>query len=146
MLSMDHVAIMKKSWHLLPKILSGEKTIESRWYMHRCEAWGKVSAGDTVFFKNSGEPVTVHARVKKVLQFEHLAPAKVRSILEKYGGRGGIGNESFGSIWSWAKRKTYCVLVFLEHPSAVQPFRINKMGFGSAAAWLCVGRIASVKR
>ena len=25
---MDHVAIMQKSWGLLPKILSGEKTIE----------------------------------------------------------------------------------------------------------------------
>ncbi len=143
---MDHVAIMKKSWQLLPKILSGEKTIESRWYAHRCEAWDKVKKGDRVFFKNSGEPVTIRARVKKVLQFEHLTPAKVRSILEKYGGRGGIGNESFDSTWCWAKRKTYCVLVFLEYPSAIQPFRINKTGFGSAAAWLCVGRIDSVKR
>lgn len=32
---MEHVAIMKKSWGLTRKILSGEKTIESRWYRFR---------------------------------------------------------------------------------------------------------------
>ena len=140
------MAIMKKSWHLLPKILSGEKTIESRWYAHRAEAWGKVYAGDAVFFKNSGEPVTLRARVKKVLQFENLAPGRVRRILKMYGGKGKIGNESFGGMWQWAKNKKYCVLVFLEQPRPVQPFVINKTGFGSAAAWLAVKNIGTVKR
>ena len=30
---MQHVAIMKKSWGLTDKILSGQKKIESRWYL-----------------------------------------------------------------------------------------------------------------
>ncbi len=142
---MDHVAIMKKSWHLLSKILSGEKTIESRWYMHRCEAWDKVAKGDTVFFKNSGEPVIVKAEVRKVLQFDKLTPARVKRILEQYGGKDGIGSESLSGIWKWARGKAYCVLIFLKNPKTVRPFRIDKTGYGSAAAWLSVNDIRTIK-
>jgi len=66
---MDHIAIMKKSWGLLPKILSGEKTCESRWYKFKRDPWDKVKEGDTLWFKDSGEPVSVKARVRKVSQF-----------------------------------------------------------------------------
>ena len=54
---MDHVAIMNKSWGLIPKILSGSKTIESRWYKTKRTPWDKIAKGDTVYFKNSGEQV-----------------------------------------------------------------------------------------
>ena len=40
-IDMDHVAIMKKSWGLIPKILDGRKKIESRWGIHKCSPWGK---------------------------------------------------------------------------------------------------------
>lgn len=52
---MHHVAIMKPSWKLIPKILSGEKTIESRWYQTRRAPWNGIAAGDVVYFKDSGE-------------------------------------------------------------------------------------------
>ena len=35
---MEHVAIMKKSWGLIEKILSEEKTAESHWYKTKQEA------------------------------------------------------------------------------------------------------------
>ena len=38
---MEHLAIMKKSWKLLPKILKGEKKIEARWYVSRVCPWNK---------------------------------------------------------------------------------------------------------
>ncbi|MBI3413268.1 MAG: hypothetical protein HY051_04265, partial [Candidatus Aenigmarchaeota archaeon] len=66
---MYHVAIMKKSWGLTEKILDRRKTIESRWYKHRRTPWNKIKKGDTVYFKNSGEPVSIKTRVKKVMQF-----------------------------------------------------------------------------
>ena len=58
---MDHVATMRKSWEFLPKILSGEKTIESRWLKNKSVPWGRVCIGDTIYFKNTGEPVTAKA-------------------------------------------------------------------------------------
>ena len=55
--SMHHVAIMNKSWNLIPKIISGEKSIESRWYQTKRTPWDKIKAGDKIFFKNSGEAI-----------------------------------------------------------------------------------------
>ena len=48
---MDHVAIMKKSWGLTEKIISGEKKIESRWYKFRHSPWGKIKKGDNLFVR-----------------------------------------------------------------------------------------------
>src|SRR3989344_5229083 len=79
---MNHVAIMNKSWGLLPKILSGEKTIESRFYKNRVAPWGKIKAGETVYFKNSGEPVTLRTKVEKIIQYEDLNPRLVKQLLE----------------------------------------------------------------
>lgn len=140
---MEHVAIMKKSWKLLPKILTGEKTIESRWYKTKREAWGKVKTGDTVYFKNSGEPVGVKAKVWKVLQFENLNQNKVKSILKKYGGGIGIKNLSF--FLNLLKNKKYCVLIFLKNPRKVNIFNVDKRGFGAPRAWLTIKNINQIK-
>ena len=142
---MDHVAIMKTSWKLLPKIISGEKKIESRWYKTRCEAWGKVKARDTVYFKDSGEPVTVKAGVSKVMEFKDLDALKVREIIHRYGGKDGIGSSDLEYFCDWAKDKKYCILIFLSHPSYVTPFAVDKAGFGSARAWISIENINRIK-
>ena len=67
---MDHVAIMNPRWRLIPRILSGEKVIESRWYLTRRAPWDRVAAGDTVYFKDAGRPVTARAKVSRVVQLE----------------------------------------------------------------------------
>lgn len=136
---------MKKSWKLLEKIVSGEKTIESRWYKQRCEAWGKVKKGDIVYFKNSGEPVSLVASVARVMQFADMQPRDVRRILQRYGGPDGIGSDDMDSFFQWAKNKRYCVLVFLKKPKSIKPFRVNKTGFGSARAWLTVPDISAIR-
>src|SRR3990167_7314829 len=87
----DHVAIMRKKWGLIPKILDGRKKIESRWSKFKIAPWGKVKVGDRVFFKNSGEKITASAIVSKIVEFQDLNPTEVRKILEQYGGIGGIG-------------------------------------------------------
>lgn len=125
---------MKKSWGLIPKILCGQKQIESRWGINKCSPWEKVKAGDTVYFKNSGEPVTVKAKVSKVQQFADLSPSKVKGILGKIN----------GDI-VWAKNKRYCTLIYLTDVKKIKPFNINKSGFGSAAAWLTVPNINKIK-
>jgi len=131
---MDHVAIMRKSWGLLPKILSGEKTIESRWYKNKSAPWGKIKTGDTIYFKNTGEPVTVKVKVKGVKQIENLNPVMVREILEKYGKEGGIDDiQKYNEMF---KDKKYCLLIFLDKPGKIKPFEINKKGFGAMAAWM----------
>src|SRR3990167_6925536 len=92
-----HIAIMRKSWGLARKILSGEKTIESRWYMNRYQPWGNINRGDVVYFKDSGEPVRIQTTVDKVIQFENLTPQKVGEILNHYAKAVGINRGNIAS-------------------------------------------------
>ena len=143
---MDHVAIMRKSWGLLPKILTGEKRIESRWYKHKRAPWGNIQKGDTVYFKDSGEPVTLKATVDKLLCFEDLTPEKVKHILDKYRKPDGIPAAELSRFYKMFEDKKYCLLIYLRSPQKVKPFDIDKRGFGIMAAWLIVDDIKSITK
>ncbi|MBI2590442.1 MAG: hypothetical protein HYW33_00970 [Candidatus Blackburnbacteria bacterium] len=138
---MHHVAIMRKSWGLTEKILSGEKVIESRWYSFKRCPWNQVKSGDTVYFKNSGELVKLKASVEKVLQLENLTPEKVSKILGKYGKLCGIPAVEIPTYFQKFKDKKYCILIYLACVKEVDPFDIDKTGFGAMAAWLSVPNV-----
>jgi hypothetical protein len=130
---MQHVAIMKKSWGLLPKIVSGEKTIESRWYQSRRAPWGRIKQGETIYFRNSGEPVTLVAQAAEVMQFTIQNLRDARRITKQYGKEIGLLHPDPAT---WGTLPRYCILVRLKDAKVIKPFHIDKTGFGSAAAWL----------
>lgn len=137
---------MKKSWNLIPKILLGEKTIESRWYIHKINPWNNIHPNDTIYFKNGGEPITATAEVDNILQFENYSEQQLKEILQKYGGNPGIcfrqdPETTFHSL----KQKKYCILIFLKNPQPIAPFQINKTGFGNACAWITIENINTIK-
>jgi len=141
---MHHLAIMNKSWKLIPKIISGEKKIESRWYKSKVAPWNRIQAGDIVYFKDAGEAVTAKAEVEKVLQFENYDELKMQEIINQY-----YSQICFRSppekVIDWAKEKKHCILIFLKNPSIIEPFKINKTGFGNACAWICVEDIEKIR-
>ena len=141
---MEHVAIMKKSWGLLPKILDRRKKIESRWYKYKHCPWGKIFAGDVVYFKNSGEPIYAMADIEKVISFSELTPVKVRQILEKYGKMDGIEKKKIQQFFKLFRDKKYCLLIFLKNPREIMPFEINKKGFGMMSAWVTLEDINKI--
>ncbi len=141
---MHHVAIMKPELRFLEKILSGQKVIESRWLSQRRAPWHKVQVGDTIFFKNSSQPVSVKALVKKVIYFEDLTPLRVREVLAEHSKS--IGIEDRDSFYIQTRYKRYCVLIWLKHIEPISPFYIQKVGFGAMTAWLSVEDIAVLKR
>ena len=131
---------------MVSKIKSGEKTIESRWYLHKVLPWGNIEKGDIIYFKNSGEPIELMAQVRDVLQFEDLTQKKVDEIIQKYGQADGldIGKRDF--FYELFKNKKYCLLIFLEKVKTVEHFEINKKGFGSMTAWITLDDIDRIKR
>jgi hypothetical protein len=140
---MHHVAIMNKSWELIPKILSGEKTIESRWYMSRRAPWGTINSGDTVFFKNSGEDIIARAQAVEVLQFTFLNISEINHVIRKYGKQICLVNSD---PVTWDRLPKYAILIRLQNPQKVSiPFAINKSGFGAPAAWITIPNIKSIK-
>ncbi len=143
---MEHLAIMRKSWGLTRKILSGEKKIESRWYKSKYAPWDRIISSENVYFKDSGEPVSIKAEVEKVLQFSDLTPDKVKEILEKYGNDDGIDKKKIPEFFELFKNKKYCLLIFLKSPQKIEPFEINKKGFGIMAAWITVDSIDKIRK
>jgi ASC-1-like (ASCH) protein len=143
---MEHVAIMRKSWGLTEKIASGDKIIESRWYKVKYAPWGHIKPGEKIYFKNSGEPVTLSAEVEKVLYFSDLTPEKVLAILEKYAKDDGIEEERIPEFFERFKHKRFCILIYLKHVQRVVPFEINKQGFGAMASWISVDDVSRLKK
>jgi len=141
---MDHIAIMNKKLGDITQILNGDKRIESRWYLSRKAPWDKIQKGDTVYFKNSSDPVTVKALAIKVLQFSDLTTQKVREILKTYQSELSVTN--LQQAYNQNKHKKFCILVFLSKPQKISPFNIDKTGFGISSAWLCTPKISQIKK
>lgn len=142
---MEHLAIMRKSWGLTQKILTGKKKIESRWYNTKYPPFGRIKEGDIVYFKDSGEPVTIRAEVSDVKQFSDLTSGKVKAILDRYAELDGIEKQEIGKYFDLFRNKKYCILIFLKNPAAVKPFKISKKGHGTMSSWICLETINSIK-
>ena len=61
---MKHIAILKQPFFNM--VLNDEKTIESRWSMHKVALFHRVSVGDEILLKETGKHVTATAKVKDV--------------------------------------------------------------------------------
>ncbi len=108
--------------------------------------WDKIKAGDTIYFKDSGAPVTVRARVAKVLQFANLTSEKTEQILAEYG-RADLGTSHImPEIQEYITGKNYAIFVFLKNPEKVEPFDIDKSGFGAMVAWIVLDNVEKIRR
>jgi hypothetical protein len=142
---MDHIAIMQKSWGLTEKIVTGQKTIETRWYNVKYAPWGRISPGHTIYFKNTGEPVTIQAVVEKVCCFSDLTPVGVQTILNECGKGIGVEEADIPAFFEKFKHKRYCILIYLKHAQRIPPFGINKQGYGAMSSWICVEHISKIQ-
>jgi hypothetical protein len=148
---MDHIAILNPKWKLLSKILSGKKTIESRWYINKISPYKEFLENPNpknhkIYFKDSGQMVTVVSDLRKIKIYDSLTPSKVKEILNRYYKDIGFEKKDINSITERYKNKNYCILLFLDKPREIEPFDINKKGFGSACAWMCVNDINKIKK
>jgi len=143
---MEHLAIMRKSWGLTDKILTGQKKIESRWYSVKCKPWDRIKKGEIIYFKDSGGPVRIKAEVGRVMQFADLTPKKVKEILDKYGRDDGLEKKRIPEFFERFRDKKYCILIFLKNPQEIKSFEIDKTGFGVMSAWIAIDDIAKIKK
>lgn len=124
---MQHIAILKQPF--FDMVLSGEKTIESRWSMVKVAPYKKVSVGNKILLKETGKDVTAIANVKKV-QFYELTPEIVEDIRIKYGKQ--IGTDKFED-WKSTLQKKYCTLIWLDEVTPVAPIKVKR---SNGAGWI----------
>jgi len=77
-----HLAIFKPED--AAKIFSGVKKIEGRFSQIKIAPYGKVSAGDIVFVKISGEKIVGQFLVDRVFYFDHPKAEELEAIKKKY--------------------------------------------------------------
>src|SRR3989338_6120854 len=104
---MKHLAIFKGQG--AEKILSGEKTIESRFASRRIAPFGLISSGDLVYIKPSGGEIIGQFRVKKVITFDGLDIKDIQEIKERFG-KGLSVDESY---WQGKEDCRFGTIVFI---------------------------------
>ncbi|MBN2137449.1 MAG: hypothetical protein JW720_06560 [Sedimentisphaerales bacterium] len=115
-----HLAILKKLY--LDAILDGRKQVESRFSKVRGGGFGRVAAGDRVFFKVVSGPVCVVASVSAVEHFEGLTPRRMVSLRKRYD-RYILGGDEY---WDSKSDSKFGFLAWLKDVRPIEPVRISK--------------------
>ena len=78
----QHIAILKHNY--LKLVLAGIKTVESRLTYNAIAPWQQIKPDERIFFKQSGGPFRATAVVEHVDFFDHLTPAKLRKLYDRF--------------------------------------------------------------
>lgn len=131
---MLHLAILHPRY--IDSILAGEKTIESRFSRHRCEPYGRVSPGDTIYFQQRAGAIVARARVSRTRAFDDLTPARVRALRAEF-------NDQIlapAAYWRAKRSASYATLIWIHRveaiPGALDPRTLTK--FCPGRAWYAI--------
>ena len=100
-------------------ILKKEKTIESRWSVHKIAPYNKVNIGDTLYLKETGKNVYYKAKCSDVKFFE-LNKETVDMIKEKYNEY--IKIKDFSECYN----KNYCTLVWISNIEKINEMKVKR--------------------
>lgn len=140
---MDHVVYVDAKAKELDKILQEGKSMIIRGAAGRKMPYGRVSAGDVLYFiENDGSGlVRGKAVVRSVLNSEKLSKEESVNLVERNHGQLQLTPKQFKR---WAGKR-YLVLVEVDQVEECAPFPIDRSDYGNMDDWLPVGTIASVK-
>ena len=124
-----HLAFMREPY--LGHILSGRKTIESRFSVNRVMPFNRVGNGDAILFKRSGGPVEAIAFVACAgLYFGHPGPAYFEELWEY-----SAPLQVDAAFWSTVRNARYATLIWLRNVLAFKPIWIAKAP-GDRRPWI----------
>ncbi len=140
---MDHIVYLDKKAIESEKLMNGHKSQIIRGANGRKLPYGRVFAGDTLYFINNDGSgmVFARARVASVLNSDKLTKEQSARMLSE--------NQmalqlSADQIKRW-NGKRYLVLVSIINYELLQPFKIDRSDYGNMDDWLPVENINSVK-
>ncbi len=104
---MKHLAIFRGEAG--EAILSGKKTIESRFSRVKNPPFGVISGGDLVYIKPSGKDIIGQFRVKKVFFFDGLDASDLSDLRKRYEKELVVGED----YWEKHKNARFATLIFI---------------------------------
>ena len=115
-----HIAILSSSY--LDLILNREKTVESRFSVHRRMPYERIKEGDVILFKQSGGLIKGVGYVDKVWFYE-LENGTLDHIKNKFGDDLQIQDQAF---WDRCQKASYATLIELQHVRRIDPINFSK--------------------
>jgi hypothetical protein len=114
-----HLAIFAEPF--LSMVLSGEKTIDSRFSRNRCAPYGEVGDGDVILLKEVSGPICGIALARRAWSYD-LMNESIESIRDRFGD-GIRADEAF-----WASRSDahYATLIELDSAASITPVNCDK--------------------
>jgi hypothetical protein len=114
-----HVAIFSEPF--LSMVISGEKTIESRFSRNRCAPYGQIDDRDIILVKEVGGPICGIALASRIWCY-NLAAEPIDRIRVRFGA--GIGGGD--AFWASQADAQYATLIELDAATAIAPVRCDK--------------------
>lgn len=140
---MKHVVYLDTQSGEMENLLVGKKTMIVRGAAGRKLPYGRVNPGDILYFLNNDGKGLVQARAKvcQVLNSEPLTPEASQKLLADHQDALQL-TEKQQQRW---RGKRYQVLITVDAIQELEPFQIDRSGYGNMDDWLPVGDIHSVK-
>jgi len=114
-----HVAIFAEPY--LSLIVSGRKTVESRFSRNRCAPYGEIGNGDIILIKEVAGPICGVALAKRTWYYD-LATEPIARIKERFGA-GICADDEF---WSSRAGALFATLIELDATTSIAPIRFDK--------------------
>jgi hypothetical protein len=114
-----HLAIFAEPF--LSMVLSGQKTIESRFSRNRCAPYGEIDNGDIVLLKEVAGPICGLALARRIWCYDLEAEP-----IERIRGRFGAGICADDDFWSSRADALYATLIELDAPASIAPVNCDK--------------------
>lgn len=114
-----HLAIFSEPF--LSLVLSGEKTIESRFSRNRCAPFGEIGDGDVILLKEVAGPICGIALARRTWCY-HLVTEPIDRIRNRFG-RGICADDAF---WTSRVDALYATLIELDAPTSIAPVTWEK--------------------
>ena len=140
---MDHIVYVDAKASELEKLLDGTKTTIIRGAAGRKMPYGRVNPGDVLYLINNNAEglIRAKAKVKNVFNSEKMTKEDSIQLLSD-------NQEKLQLTPHQKKRwagKRYLVLIEVSEASEIEPFSIDKSGYGNMDDWLPVEDIRQVK-
>ena len=140
---MDHVVYLDASAKELDLLLSGKKTMIIRGATGRKMPYGRVNAGDMLYFINNNAEgmVRASAKVKSVLNSDKLTAEESAGLVDRNQAKLQLTPRQ---VARWAGKR-FLVLIEVGGVTSLEPFGIDRSAYGNMDDWLPVEEIRRVK-
>jgi len=117
-----HLAVFTEP--ILSALLTGAKTVESRFSLNKIQPFGRVCTGDIILVKKSGGPVVAVFISGEIKSYSNLTPERIDQIRSKYSEPLGMSEDD--AFWVEKKDSKYATLINIKRVKRLDPCRIDK--------------------